>query len=175
MGKAAEESDVELFESLMSFRISILAKLLDRRLATQIGDQFGLGVAEYKVFGQIVLHPGATVRAIAASTFVDKAQVSRAVAQLEKQGLVSRTTTDQDRRAPLLYATTTGERLFEEIRPLRQEQERALKAELTPAQYQAMTSAIEVLITSLSEVNAKSAEPTAAERRRVIREARTDR
>lgn len=38
-----------------------------------------------------------------------------------------------------------------------------------------MTSAIEVLITSLSEVNAKSAEPTAAERRRVIREARTDR
>jgi DNA-binding MarR family transcriptional regulator len=142
--------DVERLDSYFSARVSILAKLLDRRLARLVGERFGLALAEYRVLAQITSHPGSTVRAVAARTLVDKAQVSRAVAVLEEQGLVSRTMSDTDRRSPEFAPTRSGRAMMNRIIPLRQAQERELAARLTPAGLGALSDRLQALIDDLT-------------------------
>lgn len=113
-------------EDSLSVRISVVAKLLDRRLARLVVDRFGLAVAEYRVLSQVALYPRSTVRLISERTFVDKAQVSRAVAALETSGLLMRALPQADRRSPVFTATKSGRTLLKKIVPLRQAQEREL-------------------------------------------------
>jgi DNA-binding MarR family transcriptional regulator len=113
-------------EDSLSVRISVVAKLLDRRLARLVVDRFGLAVAEYRVLSQVALYPRSTVRLISERTFVDKAQVSRAVAALETSGLLMRALPQADRRSPVFTATKSGRTLLKKIVPLRQAQEQEL-------------------------------------------------
>lgn len=168
--------DIVQVETLFSFRVSVLAKLLDRRLARLVGEQFGLALAEYRVLAQITMQPKSTVRAIAALTFVDKAQVSRAVAVLEEQDLIARATPAADRRSPLFTATRAGRALMGRIIPLRQAQERELAARLGRSETASLAATFESLIDALTEPNFDAeVEPTATQRRRAIRTERVQR
>lgn len=168
--------DILALESFFSFRVSIVAKLLDRRLARLVGDQFGLAIAEYRVLAQITMWPRSTVRAIAGRTFVDKAQVSRAVAVLEEQNLIGRVTPSSDRRSPVFTATRSGRALMNRIIPLRQAQERELVGHLGRAGADAMTESLQVLIDWLAEpLGDGEQEPTASQRRQAIRNDRVAR
>ncbi|WP_223942383.1 MarR family winged helix-turn-helix transcriptional regulator [Arthrobacter sp. StoSoilB22] len=160
-------------EQSLSFLVSILAKILERRLAKLVGDEFGMAVAEYRVLYQVIRRPGTTVGAIASRTFVDKAQVSRAISVLEGQALISRQVQPTDRRVPALVPTAKGTELMEEILPLRRAHEEAMLSQLTPAQRAVLSSTIGDLIEDLTQadIGARS-EPTVAERRRAIRDAR---
>jgi DNA-binding MarR family transcriptional regulator len=137
-------------EDSLSVRISVVAKLLDRRLARLVVDRFGLAVAEYRVLSQVALYPRSTVRLISERTFVDKAQVSRAVAALETSGLLMRALPAADRRSPVFTATKTGRTLIRKIIPLRQAQEREL-ADCLRGDAQAVGAALGQLIEVLSE------------------------
>lgn len=162
-----------LLESFLSFRVTILAKLLERRLARMLSERFGLAVAEYRVLLQVALRPGATVRAISARTFVDKAQVSRVVAALEEQDLIKRSTRDNDRRSPEFTLTPSGRALIIRIAPLRRQQEQALGDHLGAAGAEQLATTIQSLIEMLSgpgrESEPPAPEPTAMQRRRAIR------
>jgi DNA-binding MarR family transcriptional regulator len=138
-------------ESSISFQVSVLAKLLDRRLAHLVVDRFGLTVAEYRVLAQVMLYPQSTVRAIAERTYVDKAQVSRAAAALEAGEYVTRTMLDHDRRSPVFTITRTGRALLNRIVPLRQTQEQDIVAGLDPAELQTLRSVLPDLIDALSD------------------------
>jgi DNA-binding MarR family transcriptional regulator len=159
-------------EQLLSSRVSVLSRLLDRRLAGLLRDQFGLAAAEYRVLAQVLMHPQSTVRAIAARTYVDKAQVSRAVAVLEDQGLIERSAA-ADRRSPVFAATPDGRELAGEIMPLRRQQEDDLVASLDGAELATALAALDKLIAHVAPPPAAGrAEPPAAQRRRSIRAAR---
>jgi DNA-binding MarR family transcriptional regulator len=174
--RAPEADEIVHWETLFSFRVSIVAKLLDRRLARLLGERFGLAVAEYRVLAQITTWPRSTVRAIAARTFVDKAQVSRAVAVLEEQDLIARVTQSTDRRSPVFTATRSGRALMNRILPLRQAQERELLAHLGEPGAHALTESLRSLIDWLAEPLAESEpEPTATQRRQAIRNDRVER
>jgi DNA-binding MarR family transcriptional regulator len=162
--------DILRLETFFSFRVSILAKLLDRRLARLVGEQFGLALAEYRVLAQITMRPQSTVRAIAARTFVDKAQVSRAVAVLEEQGLIARTISDTDRRSPEFRATRSGRALMNRIVPLRLAQERELADHLGRTELTRLAATFQPLIDLLAEPSAEGEpELTASQRREAIR------
>jgi DNA-binding MarR family transcriptional regulator len=168
--------DILQWEMFFSFRVSIVAKLLDRRLARLVGDQFGLAVAEYRVLAQIATWPKSTVRAISARTFVDKAQVSRAVAVLEQQDLIARVTPSSDRRSPVFTATRAGRALMNRIIPLREAQERELVARLGRVRADALSDSMQQLIDWLAEPMADGEpEPTASQRRQAIRNDRVAR
>lgn len=163
-------------ESSFSFRVSVLAKLLDRRLARLVGDQFGLALAEYRVLAQVTMRPKSTVRAVAARTFVDKAQVSRAVGVLEDQGLIARAMSGTDRRSPEFTATRSGRALMNRIIPLRHAQENELAEHLGRTDLAALTDTFQVLIDRLAApANDVGSEPTASQRRDAIREERVRR
>jgi DNA-binding MarR family transcriptional regulator len=168
--RAPAIEDILELETFFSFRVSIVAKLLDRRLSHLVGDRFGLAVAEYRVLSQITMYPKSTIRAISARTFVDKAQVSRAVAVLEQQDLIARATPSSDRRSPVFTATRAGKALMNRIVPLRQAQERELVEHLGRARADAVTESLSVLMDWLAEpLPDGSVEPTANQRRQAIR------
>jgi DNA-binding MarR family transcriptional regulator len=162
--------DVLLLESFLSFRVSILAKLLERRLARMLSERFGLAVAEYRVLAQVAMRPGSTVRAISARTFVDKAQVSRVVAALEEQDLVKRSTRDNDRRSPEFTITPSGRALINRIVPLRLQQEQDIGEHLGAVASEQLAGAVQSLIGMLSEPGRETEpESTAMQRRKAIR------
>jgi DNA-binding MarR family transcriptional regulator len=138
-------------ESSVSFQVSVLAKLLDRRLARLVVDRFGLTVAEYRVLAQVMLFPRSTVRAIAERTYVDKAQVSRAATALESGAYITRDTLDHDRRSPVFTVTRTGKALLNRVIPLRQAQEQEITAGLEPAHLAALREVLPVLIDALGD------------------------
>jgi DNA-binding MarR family transcriptional regulator len=144
-------------ESSVSFQVSVLAKLLDRRLARLVVDRFGLTVAEYRVLAQVMLFPRSTVRAIAERTYVDKAQVSRAAAALEAAAYITRDMLDHDRRSPVFTVTRTGKALLNRVLPLRQAQEQEIAAGLDPADLAALQAVLPALIDALGDPG----EPTA--------------
>ena len=154
-------------ENSLSFQVSVLAKLLDRRLARLVVERFELTVAEYRVLAQVMLFPRSTVRAIAERTYVDKAQVSRAAAALEAEAYITRDMLDHDRRSPVFTVTRTGRALLNRIIPLRQAQEAELAAGLGPAELQALRIILPALIDMLGDGAEPKADKVAKARKQV--------
>ncbi|HEX7875088.1 MAG TPA: MarR family winged helix-turn-helix transcriptional regulator [Sphingobium sp.] len=99
-----------------TFRIGLLAKIMDRLTIRQLGRQTNLSYAQWRVLARLgMMDGGGTVRDIAALAWVDRAEVSRAVGALEALGLVSREDNPVDRRAPILWLTTEGDRVYRDV------------------------------------------------------------
>jgi len=99
-----------------TFRISLLAKIMDRVTIRTLSEQTDLSVAQWRVLARLALMPGGgTVRDIAALAWVDRAEVSRAISVLEKQRLVSRRENKADRRAPIMTITTEGQAIYRDV------------------------------------------------------------
>jgi DNA-binding MarR family transcriptional regulator len=165
---------VPQLDTLVSYRISLVAKMLERRLSRMLNERFGLTVAEYRVLGQVVMRPQSTISSIATITFVDKAQVSRSVASLEQQMLVSRSVSPSDRRSPELTATRSGQMLIRAIAPLRYAEEDEIfnGASLNATDIAGFTDTLEKLFAALVELGEAPARLTRAQRRNAIRRAR---
>ena len=75
---------------------------------------------EWRVLSRLgVTVGGATVKQIAEVAWVDRAEVSRAVASLEARGLASRLDNPQDRRAPIHFLTKAGLQHYRRVLEMR--------------------------------------------------------
>ena len=100
----------------VAVRLAFVAKLFDRYMTRQLSD-IGLTVAEWRVVAQLSVATENTVRELASQAWVDRAEVSRAVAALERRGLVARHPNAQDRRSPRFSLTPKGRALGDAFRP----------------------------------------------------------
>lgn len=114
-----------------TFRLVLVAKAIDRLTLKMLSDNCELTIAEWRVLSRLAPIDGATVREISQMAWVDRAEVSRAAASLEKNGLTSRRPNPNDGRAPILFVTDAGATLYERLLPIRAEFHRALAADLT--------------------------------------------
>lgn len=71
---------------------------------------------QWRVVSQLGLLPQGTVRSLADGAAVDRAEVSRELGKLEKEGLVKRKTNPDDQRSPLFSLTAAGRRRFRKMR-----------------------------------------------------------
>src|SRR3569623_2157233 len=76
----------------LPYRVTLLAKLLDRCTTRLLLASAGLSVAEWRVLAQLARASpaSASVRQLAEQAWVDRAEVSRAAASLEQRGYVDR-------------------------------------------------------------------------------------
>lgn len=92
-----------------TFRLSLVAKVMDRLTLRHLSERGDHTFAEWRVLSRLATLPeGATVGQIADLAWVDRAEVSRAAAALEKKGLSARRENLADRRKPILYLTEKG-------------------------------------------------------------------
>lgn len=131
----------------LPYRVTLLAKLLDRCTTRLLQASSGLSVAEWRVLAQLALASpaSASVRQLAEQAWVDRAEVSRAAASLERRGHVERRENPKDRRSPQLFASEKGMELYHRVAPSRTEFHRALTQLLGPEQASNMEAAMMVL------------------------------
>lgn len=137
-------------DDLLTYRISILAKLLDRRTAAMLSRDFGLSVAEWRVLAQLAVTSPRTVRWLATEMRVDRAEVSRAAGTLVRRGLVVREADPSDARSALFIVTLDGRALYDKVMPRRIEQHEGLARTLGARNSAAFRKALDTLIDSLS-------------------------
>ena len=129
----------------LPYRITLLAKLLDRWNTRLLLSNSGLSVAEWRVLAQLSHASPASVRQLAEQAWVDRAEVSRAAASLEQRGVIERRDNPKDRRSPLLYCTDRGRALARKVSPVRHDFHKSLTELLSPEQVSALESAMLLL------------------------------
>lgn len=104
--------------SFLPYRLAVLAERVSRRLAAGYGESHGLGVAEWRVLAHLAQAATCvSVRDIHARAGLEKPRVSRAVARLEREGLVAKAAGAGDGRLVAITLTPAGARVLAEILP----------------------------------------------------------
>lgn len=98
------------------YRLAVTAKLFDRKFVELLQRHSSLTLPQWRCVAQLGLAEPGTVRSLADGAAVDRAEVSRALARLEKQGLVERHGNSGDQRSPNFTLTDEGRAVFESVR-----------------------------------------------------------
>ncbi|MFB4274829.1 MULTISPECIES: MarR family winged helix-turn-helix transcriptional regulator [unclassified Nonomuraea] len=119
--------------------------LLERRIEEQLKAEAGLTHPQYEILVRLADTPGRQMRMteLARGVVVSKSALTYQVGQLEKAGLVERTTCPSDDRGVLAVLTEAGRRCLERVAPGHLEVVRAyLIDRLSREELHAMTSAM---------------------------------
>lgn len=129
-------------QEFFPYRLAVLADAVSRSLAQVYGARFDLSRDAWRVLAALAeAGEMKTTRVIEHAT-LDKMQVSRAVAQLERDGLVARTLDPEDRRGHVLQLLPRGRVLYRRIVPLVRAREAFLLAGLDAAERAALDAAL---------------------------------
>jgi DNA-binding MarR family transcriptional regulator/N-acetylglutamate synthase-like GNAT family acetyltransferase len=118
-----------------------------------LASQFSL--VEARVLYEIANRQSPTAAEIAAELTLDAGYMSRTLRRLLKLGLVTRTTSKDDRRRSLLALTAKGEKAFAELDAAARQEIAALLRPLTPAQEDRLFDAIQAVEEVLGGDSAK--------------------
>lgn len=137
------------------YRLAILANEVSHCLAQLYADRFALTRQEWRILAVLGQHRQISGAAAARTTGLDKMQVSRAVARLERDGLIGREADPQDRRNHLLHLTAEGRALYRRIAPLALARERYLLDALEPAERDALAAIMAKLLAQARELQSR--------------------
>lgn len=135
----------------LPYRLLLLSKLIDRRAAEHVA-RMNLSLAEWRVIAHIRRFGQLTISQISRSAFVDRAEVCRAAATLEKAGVLRRESNPGNRRSQLLNLTEKGESLFLAISEGRVSFFQDICSGLTAAERKAMESGLRKIAMRVAEV-----------------------
>ena len=114
-GQALEERWANAPQNL-PYHILLLGKLLDRITAQHVRDTADLSLAEWRTMAHLHHLGTASASEIANMAFVDRAEVSRALGQLETRGLVRREPHPTKRNSRLVSLTEEGRKVHLAVR-----------------------------------------------------------
>lgn len=109
-------SDFELSEFL-PYKLSVLTTRVSKVFSKVYGEKYDLSTPEWRVLVHVARREKMSVREIHESVYLDKPSVSRAVARLEKAGLMAKSTSDADHRLLEIEITEAGLKVFNGIVP----------------------------------------------------------
>ncbi len=122
-----------LLEEFLPYRLSYLTNLISRDLARLYTDQFGIAHTEWRVMAVLGVSGGVSAAHVAEKTAMDKVAVSRAINNMIKNNLISRSFADDDKRRSVLSLSKKGKKRYEKIVPLVRDYEKKLLAGLGEA------------------------------------------
>lgn len=133
-------------QSFFPYRLAVLAEAVSAALSEIYAARFDLTRPEWRILAGLGSGGGIRARDLARSATLDKMQVSRAMARLERRGLVAREADADDRRNKLVRLTRAGTSLYERIVPLALERERAILAGLGAEERRALDGIVTKLL-----------------------------
>lgn len=138
-----------------SFRISLVAKVMDRLTLRHMAKHTDLSMAEWRALSRIASSStGKTVGQVAELAWADRAEVSRAAASLEARGFVSRRKNPADKRSPLFTLTPPGEAHYLALRAKRSDFHRLIIAGLGDDDVQVMDAMLLKIARQLQQLAA---------------------
>jgi DNA-binding MarR family transcriptional regulator len=104
-------------DAYFGYRMVLAAKLFDRRVSELLARHGALTLPQWRIVAQLGLTGRGTVKSLAEGAAVDRAEVSRAMRELERGRLVlRRSPRDTDRRSPGFVLTAAGHRTYAKLR-----------------------------------------------------------
>jgi len=118
----------------------------------------GLGMSKLSVLGHLYRNGTTTPTALAAYLRIQPQSLTRLLADLQQNNLITRRPDDADRRQSLLEITAAGSKLLiEAVRDQRTELARTIAAELTPAEQELLRIAAGLMDRLAAATGAQSA------------------
>lgn len=142
--------DFEL-SSFLPYRLAVLSERVSRRLSVEYEEGHGLSIAEWRVLVHLSRSDPVSVRDIQTFVNLEKPRVSRAVARLEKLGLVQKVAGADDARLVEISLTPKGRKALEDILPRAVELERRLLREVSEQDLSNFIRVMEQLHTVLDQ------------------------
>ncbi len=127
----AKGGDFDL-QDFLPYLLNQAAEATSRDFQSTYRARYGLTRTQWRVMANLGRFGAMTARDICRLSHVEKTKVSRAVAGLEAEGLLTRSTNPRDRRAENLSLTPQGRMVFTEIGQQAQAFDADLRARLGP-------------------------------------------
>ncbi|MEE2860938.1 MAG: MarR family winged helix-turn-helix transcriptional regulator [Paracoccus sp. (in: a-proteobacteria)] len=102
-------------DGFLPYQLSVAATKISRRFAALYRAEAGLTIPEWRVLAHLDRSGRVSVRDITARVHLDKSMVSRAATRLEKNGIVSISQHETDRRLVVLDLTDEGRALMQRL------------------------------------------------------------
>lgn len=150
-----------ILSQFLPYRLAVLSERVSKRLSQEYLEQFGLSIPEWRVMAHLSRSEKVSVRDIHINANLEKPRVSRAVAKLEKSGLVEKITSEDDHRLVEVSLTSAGWEMLNSFLPQALELEDRLLAALSDEEVDQLIQIIERLHTELDK------DPKAAPRSRL--------
>jgi len=136
-------------DRFLPYRLDILAEGVSRALSRIYQDKYRLGVPEWRVLAHLGQYAPITARDIGAHSRMHKTKVSRAVAELETLGFLTRSGSDEDRREELLSLTAKGRSAYADLAPKAADFAQHLLDDLSASERRLLDGAIDRLLKKL--------------------------
>jgi DNA-binding MarR family transcriptional regulator len=122
-----------------------ISRALAQQMVLYARRELGLNLAEYRALGMLAECRSASVKDIAAGTQLDKAQITRAVANLTRRRLVLSAVDGRDRRLREVKLTPAGRALAARSLPFAIARQKRLEQVLAPAERRMLWKVLAVL------------------------------
>ncbi len=139
----------------LPYQFSQLADAVSQSVAPVYESRLGISRDEWRVL--VAINQDRHMRAtdIVQHTRLDKMQVSRAIARLEKNGLLSRKADSQDKRQQVLIVTAAGQAAYRKVAPLMMARNDYLLQDLDPKQQEALQAQLDQILIRARELIAR--------------------
>jgi len=138
------QAPVDLDDFLL-FRLQAFLVQARETPARRYRRELGLSRRDVRVLAAVAHLPGATIKALAASSGIDEVVLSRCVSDMCHRGLLRKTRLPENRRLTRIEATERGAGLFGHARDIGRQYNRALVAALSDEQVAALNGILEQL------------------------------
>lgn len=130
----------------LPYRMTVAAERLSAGMAQRYREEFGIGVAEWRVLVHIADAGAVSIREIHERVHLDKSKASRAATRLEAAGYVLKEINESDRRLIVLTLTDDGRTLMEQLTTIARDYQAKLDALVSP-HLAALDAALEAFLT----------------------------
>ncbi len=114
----ASASDVQLnLQEFLPYRLAVLAETVSQSLSQLYNARYGIAIPEWRVISILGQYGTTTAKQIGTHSRMHKTMVSRAVAALERKGLVERSANSDDMREAFVTLSARGRAVYGEITP----------------------------------------------------------
>jgi MarR family transcriptional regulator, lower aerobic nicotinate degradation pathway regulator len=125
----------------------------------QVAQDLGITPVQYAALQAVHNHPGSDQRTLARLIALDTSTTAGVIDRLEARGLLTRSTSAEDRRVRLLALTPSGRDLLQQTIPRMAQAQELILAPLTPRQRTEFLRLLQLLITENNELSRAPSDP----------------
>jgi len=140
-------------DGFMPYRLSVTQQEVSRAIATVYAKKHGLMRHDWRVMAALGDAQPLSANEVCQRTNMDKVQVSRAIARLKKNRLVSQYQDVEDRRRSVLQLTGRGEAIYRDIVPAARAREGDVFSALSEAERKQFTRMLDKLYRRAQDLN----------------------
>ncbi len=129
-------------DDFLPFQLTALSEAMSRSLSSRYRQPYEITVPEWRVLASLSHYGPMNASELGRRTSMEKPRVSRALAKMEKRGMLEKASEASDHRVTIIRLTDEGRALYAAIEPIAVEWEQVLLSDLTDAEIKCVHSVL---------------------------------